>query len=118
VLIDPLLDALHPTSASPVLLTPGSSPAKKRRRVDANAAKNTDTSPAPTYANIVANACTVDPLGEGRVDRTSLRAALLRKMFEVAGEEETRVASRKKMFAVFKENMDDSGGDSDEDMTS
>lgn len=94
-LLDPLLSALSappPRNDQP--------PSKKRVRPDADA-----------YPHITANACFEDPDGEGSMDGNVLRKKLLRKVFEVASEAETKDANRRKMYKLWKD-----GNDEDEDL--
>jgi ribosomal RNA-processing protein 1 len=63
-----------------------------------------DTSQA--YETLVANACFDSP-EDGKLDGPILRAKLLRRIFDVASEPETRDSSRRKMYALFKESTED-----------
>ena len=58
------------------------------------------------------NACVDDPKGEGKVEGSVLRKRLLRRVFEVASEPETRDSNRRKMYALWKDSVDE---DEDED---
>ena len=62
---------------------------------------------SPTYPNLVANACSTDPKAEGAVERGKLLKALLRRMFDVASEEDTRDANRRKMYNLWKSYTED-----------
>jgi len=61
----------------------------------------------PTYSNLIANACLSDPKTEGAMDSEVLRKALLRRIFDVASEEDTRDANRRKMYNLWKSHMED-----------
>ncbi|KAI0720137.1 Nop52-domain-containing protein [Fomitopsis betulina] len=61
----------------------------------------------PAYSNIVANACATDPKTEGAVERVKLRKILLRRIFDVASEEDTRDANRRKMYNLWKIHTED-----------
>ncbi|KZT08541.1 Nop52-domain-containing protein [Laetiporus sulphureus 93-53] len=89
-LLDPLFAALKPLQAD------DEPPSRKRPRLT-----------MPTYSNLVANACLSDPASEGAIDRANLRKALLRRMFDVASEQDTRDANRRKMYALWKSNMEE-----------
>ena len=97
-LLDSLFNALRPASEVPL--------ARKRPRFEFE---------SPVYSNIIANAC-IGKMEQGKADRAMLRTALSKKIFEIAGEEDTKSANRKWMFAVYRENID-SGGDDVEDPT-
>ncbi|KAJ7293746.1 nucleolar protein,Nop52-domain-containing protein [Mycena rebaudengoi] len=71
-------------------------PASKRMRLDTSQA----------YETLVANACFDSP-EDGKLDGPILRAKLLRRIFDVASEPETRDSSRRKMYALFKESTED-----------
>lgn len=71
---------------------------RKRRRLDVRDQE---------YPSIVSNSCATDPKAEGAMESGKLRAVLLRKMFDVASEEETRDANRRRLYALRKANMDD-----------
>jgi ribosomal RNA-processing protein 1 len=53
------------------------------------------------------NACMDDPVGEGKVGGSLLRKLLLRKVFEVASEPETRDSNRRKMYSLWKDKARD-----------
>ncbi|KAF9454115.1 Nop52-domain-containing protein [Macrolepiota fuliginosa MF-IS2] len=93
-LLEPLLEALAPTPRSE------DEPALKRLR------KETDP-----YPNLVANACIKDPKTSGPLDSTVLRKKLLRAVFEVASLPETKDASRRKMYAIWKEGAEETEED-------
>ncbi|KAF7303239.1 rRNA processing protein [Mycena kentingensis (nom. inval.)] len=88
----PLFEALAPPEED--------APPTKKRRLDS------DDSAAQTnqnYPALVANACYDDP-ESGPMGREELREKLLRRIFDVASEPETRDSSRRKMYAFFKES--------------
>ena len=69
-------------------------------------------SDAEAYPNLIANACYEDPKTEGKMAGTLLRKMLLRSLFEVASQSETRDSNRRKMYALWKEaNEGDDNGD-------
>jgi ribosomal RNA-processing protein 1 len=94
-LLDPLLNALTPSNASNNKNVP-----RKRPRLEFE---------PPTYSNIIANACLTDPEKEGRADIDTVRNGLLRRLFEIAGEEGIKSANRKLMFALYRKNVDADG---------
>ncbi|KAI9068693.1 Nop52-domain-containing protein [Trametes sanguinea] len=68
----------------------------------------------PSYPNLVANACATSPKEEGAVSSTTLKKTLLRRMFDIASEPDTRDSNRRKLYALWKEHM----ADDDEDPNS
>ncbi|KAI0334375.1 Nop52-domain-containing protein [Cubamyces sp. BRFM 1775] len=95
-LLDPLYTALSTIHDS------DEPPSRKRPRLS-----------TPSYPNLVANACATEPKLEGAMDGTTLKKALLKKMFDIASEPDTRDANRRKLYALWKENMvDDEDDDS------
>ncbi|KAJ7808233.1 nucleolar protein,Nop52-domain-containing protein [Mycena olivaceomarginata] len=93
----PLFSAL--SSSQPLEDQP---PAQKRMRLDPDAQQ--------PYATLVSNACFDSP-EEGKIEGGTLRKKLLRRIFEIASEPETRDSSRRKMYALFKESTEDDGSD-------
>jgi ribosomal RNA-processing protein 1 len=90
-LFEPLFSALSPEDQPPSL---------KRIKLS--------SSPATAeYPNLVNNACVDDPKGEGKVEGSVLRKRLLRRVFEVASEPETRDSNRRKMYALWKDSVDE-----------
>jgi ribosomal RNA-processing protein 1 len=66
------------------------------------------------YPNLVANACYEDPKTEGKMGGPLLRKMLLRSLFEVASQPETRDSNRRKMYGLWKEaNEGDDGDDAE-----
>jgi len=63
------------------------------------------------YSNLIANACYEDPQTEGKMTGTLLRKMLLRSLFEVASQPETRDSNRRKMYALWKEANEGDDGD-------
>lgn len=59
------------------------------------------------YSDLIAHACITDPQASGSLDRTTLRREILRAVFEVASRPETRDASRRKMYTLWKEGIDE-----------
>ncbi|KAJ6503362.1 nucleolar protein,Nop52-domain-containing protein [Mycena vitilis] len=77
-------------------------PPAKRMRLDPDAKQQ--------YPALVANACFDTPL-EGPIEGAILRKKLLRQIFEIASEPDTRDSSRRKMYALFKESTEDDNGE-------
>lgn len=96
-LLDPLLSALAPESGSE-----DERPKSKRIRLSEEA----------VFANIRANACYSDPETEGQLDGAVLKKKLLRRIFEIASQEDTRDSNRRKMYTLWKKSYDE---DPDED---
>ncbi|ETW86988.1 hypothetical protein HETIRDRAFT_306975 [Heterobasidion irregulare TC 32-1] len=59
------------------------------------------------YASLLDNACMLDPKSEGKMERSPLRKALLRKLFDVASEQDTRDSNRRKLYSFWKSNQDE-----------
>lgn len=96
-LFDPLFSALYPTTL-PDSEDEDEFRGKKRIRL------------APSdenYPNIVGNACYVDPTTEGKVNGRKLKQQLLRAVFDVASQPETRDSNRRKMYALWKGEAED-----------
>ncbi|PPQ67168.1 hypothetical protein CVT25_005769 [Psilocybe cyanescens] len=91
-LFEPLFAAL-----SPAFSQDDGPPKSKRIRLSSEA----------IYPEIVASSCFADPELEGPQDGPVLKKKLLRKIFEVASEPETRDSSRRKMYALWKENYEE-----------
>ncbi|OCH96436.1 Nop52-domain-containing protein [Obba rivulosa] len=98
-LLVPIFDALAPERED-------EEPARKRPRLS-----------SPEYPNLISNTCAEDPKAEGVVEKGDLKKILLKKMFEIASEQDTRDANRRRMYALWKEHMEDedSGGSRGED---
>lgn len=97
-LFDPLFSAL----SSPTLEE--KTPVSKRARL--STPSDTDL-----YPHVLSNACYEDPTVEGKVDGPTLKKKLLKLVFNVASQPETRDSNRRKMYALWKEGADE--GDSD-----
>lgn len=78
-------------------------PAPKRMRLDPGIEQ-------PEYPALVANACFDSP-SDGKIEGVVLRKKLLRRIFEIASEPDTRDSSRRKMYALFKESTEDDAGE-------
>jgi len=77
-------------------------PAQKRMRLDPEVQQQ--------YPILASNAC-FDTPSEGKIEGAILRKKLLRRIFEIASEPDTRDSSRRKMYALFKENTEDDVGE-------
>jgi len=88
--LEPLFTALKPSQEE------DGPPSRKRLRLS-----------TPSYPNLTSNACFSDPKVEGQVQGSKLRKALLRRIFEVASEQDTRDANRRKLYALWKNNIED-----------
>ncbi|KAI1793170.1 Nop52-domain-containing protein [Ganoderma leucocontextum] len=88
-LLEPLVTALSTRQGS-------DEPSRKRLRLSTTA-----------YPNLVANACETDPSKEGVISPSALRKAVFKQVFEVASEPDTRDANRRKLYAFWKEHMED-----------
>jgi len=66
------------------------------------------------YPHLVSNACYEDPNAEGKMAGALLRKMLLRSLFEIASQPETRDSNRRKMYALWKEaGLGDDGDDAE-----
>jgi ribosomal RNA-processing protein 1 len=92
-LIEPLLDAL--VSERDLEDDP---PKAKRIRL---------SSDTPTF--LKSNACFEDPELDGHMAGAILKKKLLRRIFEIASQPETRDSNRRKMYALWKEGAEDDG---------
>jgi ribosomal RNA-processing protein 1 len=90
-LFDPLLNALVPETD----LEDMPSEAKRIRL-------NSDT-----LAYLKSNTCLEDPVLDGHMEGAILKKKLLRRMFEIASQPETRDSNRRKMYALWKEGAED-----------
>ena len=80
-LFRPLLTALRSRTSNP----------SKRARLS-----------GPEYPTILSNACADVPHTDGPLPHSTLREAILQKLFAVASTEDTRDANRRKMYALYK----------------
>lgn len=64
-----------------------------------------------TLACLKSNACLEDPGLDGHMEGAILKKKLLRRMFEIASQPETRDSNRRKMYALWKEGGEDDGAD-------
>ncbi|PBK76788.1 Nop52-domain-containing protein [Armillaria solidipes] len=96
-LLDPLLSALPSSTNS------DGPPQAKRIRLESKDLES--------YPNLAANAC-MSPKDHGRIDGLILRKKLLRRIFEVASDSETRGSNRRRMYEIWKDGGE---GDSDDD---
>lgn len=65
---------------------------------------------APSYDNLVANSCSTNPKIEGAVERAPLKTLLLRRMFDIASEQDTRDSNRRKLYAIWRSQMEEEEG--------
>lgn len=68
----------------------------------------------PEFAHVASNSCVDDPKA-GALPPLAVKKALLKRIFDVAGEETTRDVDRRKLYALWKRHADD---DEDEGETS
>jgi ribosomal RNA-processing protein 1 len=85
----PLLAALKPAM---------STDRRKRPRVE-------------TFSNVLSNACLDDPGSEGPLGQDQLQTGLLKILFEIAAQEETRPPNRKFMLSTYREYKDEDTSD-------
>ena len=89
VLLIPLLEVLGTSSRS------DDEPSLKRIRGDSD-----------SHSNLIANVCFDDPQA-GRIGCAELKKKLLKRVFETASNPETKDASRRKMYALWKEGAEE-----------
>ncbi|KAJ7786494.1 nucleolar protein,Nop52-domain-containing protein [Mycena metata] len=94
----PLFSALAPSRPPEEEQRP-----QKRVRLNADAEEQ-------KYPTLVSNAC-FDRPQSGKIEGAVLRKKLLRRIFEIASEPQTRDSSRRKMYALFKESTEDDVGE-------
>ncbi|TFY81997.1 hypothetical protein EWM64_g2019 [Hericium alpestre] len=90
-LLEPVVQSLAPSPARSA-----ESPSIKRRRLT-----------GAEFVHFPDNACMTDPKEEGKVDRSTLRKALLRKLFEIASDQSSRDSNRRKLYAFWRANVED-----------
>ncbi|KAI0073121.1 ribosomal RNA processing protein [Panus rudis PR-1116 ss-1] len=66
---------------------------------------------APTLEHVVENSCSVNPKTEGALERGELKRVLLKRLFDIASEENTRDANRRKMYAFWRKTVENEDGD-------
>jgi len=88
---EPLISTLEPEARSE------EPPKSKRIRLN-------EDSP---YPHLLKNACFDDPEREGTQDGADLKKKILRRMFEIASQPETRDSNRRKMYTLWKESYDE-----------
>lgn len=91
-LFEPLFTALVPESEDG-----DDRPKSKRIRLSEEA----------THPNIRVNSCYGDPETEGSMDGAILKKKLLRRIFEIASQEETRDSNRRKMYTLWKKTYEE-----------
>ncbi|OJA19572.1 rRNA processing [Rhizopogon vesiculosus] len=64
------------------------------------------------YSKLLSNACACSPESEGAEDADAVRKSILQKIFDVASETETRDANRRRMYAFYKDAVEDDDEDS------
>ncbi|KAF8167625.1 nucleolar protein,Nop52-domain-containing protein [Crassisporium funariophilum] len=92
-LLEPLFSALVPQVDDD-----DEQPKSKRIRLSSQSAP---------YPHLITNACMVDPELEGAVDGVILKKKLLRRIFEVASQTDTRDSNRRKMYSLWKEGSEE-----------
>jgi ribosomal RNA-processing protein 1 len=99
-LLEPLLSAFSPSAASEEedQAEDGDDEgrSRKRRRLS-----------EPCFAHVVANVCASDPKAEGAMAPKTVKKALLKRIFDVAGAETTRDVDRRKLYALWKNHADE-----------
>lgn len=65
------------------------------------------------FSHLVANARVAVSEPDGAMSKTTLKKALLKLILDVASEEQTRDANRRKLYAFWRSYADDEAGSSD-----
>lgn len=89
-LLDPLYTSLSTTHES------DEPPSRKRPRLS-----------VPSLSNLVSNACAERPKEEGALSSSALKKTILKRMFDIASEPDSRDANRRKLYTLWKEHMED-----------
>ena len=63
------------------------------------------------YEHIVENSCSSNPREEGPLDQATLKKTLVKRLFDIASEQDTRDSNRRKLYAVWKTYIDDDADD-------
>lgn len=61
-----------------------------------------ETSAASDLESLVLHACLSDPREDGNVEPTRLHARLAKRLLEVGGQQETKEANRRRMYALWR----------------
>ncbi|KAF9459823.1 Nop52-domain-containing protein [Collybia nuda] len=93
-LFEPLFSALSPPS-------PVEDQARSQKRIRLSTTETNEL-----YPNLVSNSC-FDDTSEGKLGCLILKKKLLRTIFEIASQLETRDSNRRKMYAFWKEGSED-----------
>ncbi|KAJ3880835.1 Nop52-domain-containing protein [Lentinula edodes] len=105
-LFDPLLLSCSSSKVTSEDENDGETRARKRRRVNGGS--------SDMYPSMISNACLDDASIEVKLPVSDLRKKILRRLFEVASQGETRDANRRKIYALWKAENDDED-DTDEE---
>lgn len=90
--LEPLLAELQPPAAS--------DPPRKRQKLE-----------TPQFTDLLSNACLDNPTKQGSQDKSKLRAGLLKLIFDIASNEGTKDANRRRLYAIWKANTEDEDDD-------
>lgn len=98
-LFDPLLLSCSSSKVTSEDENDGETRARKRRRVNGGS--------SDMYPSMISNACLDNASIEVKLPVSDLRKKILRRLFEVASQAETRDANRRKIYALWKAENDD-----------
>lgn len=88
-LFDPLFVALSPPRED-------EPPTPKRRRLS-----------TPSYNALITNSCSTNPTSEGALEAAPLKKLLLRRMFDIGSESDTRDSNRRKLYAIWRSHVEE-----------
>jgi ribosomal RNA-processing protein 1 len=83
---------------------------RKRRRL-ATPDPEQGCVPEQEFSHILSSACLLDSKVEGTLSRAALKKSLLKRVFEMASDERTRDANRRKLYKFVKTRGDDADSD-------
>lgn len=109
-LMVPLFDAID---AQPAETDQGEEDKRRSRKRRRLASPDSEQDPAPEqeFSHILSLACLLDSQVEGALSLAVLKKGLLKRLFEVASDEQTRDANRRKMYKFVKARGDDVDSD-------
>lgn len=97
-LIEPLLSAFSHTPASSSDEDVDEDGERNRKRLRLSGSE---------YAHLVSNACIAESKVENATPPTAVRRALLKQIFDVAGQGTTKDANRRKLYGLWKRHTDE-----------
>ena len=111
-LLEPLFNALDSALSSAASENKSDEEDEDEDEDNSRSRKRPRLSKSPEFPNIIAHSCVVGEKGDDASGAADLRKGLLKRLFEVASEESTRDANRRKIYKFWKARADD-GEESD-----